>query len=550
MAILKHIASKNADYGKSLEYLMFQHDELTQKPVLDDAGNMILREEYYLDGINCHPSTFEAECEELNDKWKKNRDYNEIKSHHYIISFDPQDAIDRGLTGERAQQLGMEYAKKNFPGHQALICTHMDGHNGSGNIHVHIIINSLRKYDVEQQDFMERACDSRAGNKHHLTKSYLIHLKRSVMDMCHRENLHQIDLLTPAERKVTEKEYWAGRHGQKNMDKLNKQMLADGVTPRNTKFQTQKDYLRSSIDTAAGAARSQEEFQKILFEKYNILLKVSRGRFSYLHPERSKYITGRMLGTHYEAGYLLKLFQENTAKKEIEKKQDIPEKYDTIAKLSINQDLALEYEEPITILFVKSDLRLVIDLQDCVKAQQSTAYANKVKLSNLKEMAKTVAYIQEHGYDTRDSLEDSFSEIKNHASSSRKNLKSTEDKLRELNEQIHYTGQYLANKSVYQQFCKAQNKGQYRQEHSAEIALYEAARKFLKEQSADGRLPSMKLLKEEKEKLMRRKKEAQNTYHYYRDYQKELKTVCTNVDKILGQPPARQPEKQKSTDIS
>lgn len=165
-------------------------------------------------------------------------------------------------------------------------------------------------------------------------------------------------------------------------------------------------------------------------------------------------------------------------------------------------------------------------------------------------MAKTVAYIQEHGYDTRDSLEDSFSEIKNHASSSRKNLKSTEDKLRELNEQIHYTGQYLANKSVYQQFCKAQNKGQYRQEHSAEIALYEAARKFLKEQSADGRLPSMKLLKEEKEKLMRRKKEAQNTYHYYRDYQKELKTVCTNVDKILGQPPARQPEKQKSTDIS
>lgn len=132
MAILKHIASKNADYGKSLEYLMFQHDELMQKPVLDDAGNMILREEYYLDGINCHPSTFEAECEELNDKWKKNRDYNEIKSHHYIISFDPQDAIDRGLTGERAQQLGMEYAKKNFPGHQALICTHMDGHNGSG----------------------------------------------------------------------------------------------------------------------------------------------------------------------------------------------------------------------------------------------------------------------------------------------------------------------------------------------------------------------------------------------------------------------------------
>ena len=43
--------------------------------------------------------------------------------------------------------------------HQALVCTHMDGHNGSGNIHVHIVINSLRKLDVPQQPFMERPID-------------------------------------------------------------------------------------------------------------------------------------------------------------------------------------------------------------------------------------------------------------------------------------------------------------------------------------------------------------------------------------------------------
>ena len=68
------------------------------------------------------------------------QDYNKIKAHHYIIIFDPQAAIDRGLTWKRA----VEYVRKNFSGHQALICTHMNGHNGSGNIHVHIIINSLR----------------------------------------------------------------------------------------------------------------------------------------------------------------------------------------------------------------------------------------------------------------------------------------------------------------------------------------------------------------------------------------------------------------------
>ena len=550
MAILKHIASKNADYGEAQRYLLFQYDESTNKPIFDENGELIPRKEYIMDGINCDPFTFDMECRELNALYHKNESYDEIKSHHYIISFDPKDAIENGLTGEWAQQIGMEYAKKNFPGHQALVCTHMDGHNESGNIHVHIVINSLRKYDVERQDFMERACDSRAGYKHHVSKDYLIHLKQSLMDICRREHLHQVDLLAPAEKKITDREYHAKRRGQKKLDERNRQLRADGLTPRKTEFQTQKEFLRSAIEDAAAVSCSREDFQNLLLEKYNVKLKVSRGRFSYLHPERNKYITGRMLGTHYVEDYLLELFKENAEHKENKKKTVDMGKYNMESKKSATSPSNLLQEETVSVLFIKSDLRLVVDLQACVKAQQNAAYANKVKLSNLKEMAKTVAYIQEHGYNTRDSLEDSFSGIKSHASISRKELKSVEDNLRKVNEQIHYTGQYLANKSVYQKFVKAKNKGQFRQEHPTEIALYETARKFLKEQSADGKLPSIKLLKAEKEKLLQQKKEAQKTYHYYRDYQKELNTVCSNVDKILGQPHTRQPEKQKSTDIS
>ena len=550
MAILKHIASKNADYGEIQRYLMFEHDEDTNKPILDENGELVPRKEYIMDGINCDPFTFDMECRELNARYHKNESYDEIKSHHYIISFDPKDATENGLTGKQAQQIGMEYAKKNFPGHQALVCTHMDGHNGSGNIHVHIVINSLRKFDVERQNFMERACDSRAGYKHHVTKDYLIHLKQSLMDICRREHLHQIDLLAPTEKKITDREYHAGRRGQKKLDERNRQLLADGLTPRKTVFQTQKDFLRSAIEDAAAVSCSQEDFQALLLEKYNIRLKVSRGRFSYLHPERNKYITGRMLGTRYEEDYLQELFKENAESKENKKKMVDAEKDNTKPEKTAIQPPNLLYEESLSFLFIKSDLRLVVDLQDCVKAQQNAAYANKVKLSNLKEMAKTVAYIQEHGYDTRDSLENSFSEIKNHASTSKKDLKFVEDNLRKVNEQIHYTGQYLANKPVYQKFVKAKNKEQFRQEHPTEIALYETARKFLKVQSADRKLPSMKLLKAEKEKLLQQKEDAQKTYHYYRDYQKELNTVCSNVDKILGQSNTRQPEKQKSADIS
>ena len=126
MAILKHIASRSSNYGAALEYLIFKHDELRKKPILDKNGNRIMRDEFYLDGLNCEPYSFDAACQQLNREYQKNKNKDEIKSHHYIISFDPADKDECGLTGERAQAIGLEYAKANFPGHQALVCTHMD----------------------------------------------------------------------------------------------------------------------------------------------------------------------------------------------------------------------------------------------------------------------------------------------------------------------------------------------------------------------------------------------------------------------------------------
>ena len=61
VAILKHLSSKNANYGKALEYLIFQHDEQSGRPLRDENGNRMLREEYYLDGMNCDPFSFDKE---------------------------------------------------------------------------------------------------------------------------------------------------------------------------------------------------------------------------------------------------------------------------------------------------------------------------------------------------------------------------------------------------------------------------------------------------------------------------------------------------------
>lgn len=351
------------------------------------------------------------------------------------------------------------------------------------------------------------------------------------------------------------------------------------------------------MDDAARLAHSTAEFRKILFDKYEIILKESRGRFSYLHPESTKFITDHSLGTLYKTDTILK----KIAKKEIitepiskeETENYLPadptdeqtsgngasQSIDTIEKTK-NRSKEFHINPPkqnnafrrnaqkagnnlpdhnsVSILLFHSELRLVTDLQHCIKAQQSQAYAQKVKIANLKRMAETLTYVQEHGYDTMEILKSELSDARAKADSSRKSLKDTERRLKELNEQIHYTEQYLANKAVYGQFLKAKNKGKFRQEHTAEITLYKTAARFLKERSArdasagqsSGKLPSLKLLKEEKEKLMKKKETVQETYRKDRDHQKELNTVCSNVNAILGQPARqKQTEKKREQDI-
>ena len=72
MAILKHIVSKSSNYGAALEYLIFKHDELRKAPILDQNGNRIMRDEFYLDGLNCEPYSFDAACQQLNREYQKN----------------------------------------------------------------------------------------------------------------------------------------------------------------------------------------------------------------------------------------------------------------------------------------------------------------------------------------------------------------------------------------------------------------------------------------------------------------------------------------------
>ena len=190
----------------------------------NELGQKILRDEFYLDGLNCNPDTFDIECRMTNEAFKKNRRRNELKSHHYIISFDPADVSECGLTGKRAQELCLEFAKKNFPGYQTVVVTHTDGGNHSGNIHTHIVINSVRKNAVERQNYMDKPNEEKAGYKHRSTNRVSgTSEKGSHGHVCEREGLHQIDLLSPAPEKVTEAEFRAKIRGQKKLEHINQE---------------------------------------------------------------------------------------------------------------------------------------------------------------------------------------------------------------------------------------------------------------------------------------------------------------------------------------
>ena len=299
MATLKHLGSKNADYGAAEQYLLFEHDEFTMKPVLDENGRLIPREDYRLSTLNCGGEDFAVACMRSNLRYEKNQRREDVKSHHYIISFDPRDGPDNGLTVDRAQALGEQFCKEHFPGHQALVCTHPDGHNHSGNIHVHIVINSLRIEEVPFLPYMDRPADTKAGCKHRCTDAALRYFKSEVMEMCHREGLYQIDLLNGSKNRVTDREYWAQKKGQAALDKQNAPMIAGGITPRQTKFETNKEKLRQTLRKALATAASFDEFSYLLLRE-GVTVKESRGRLSYLTPDRTKPITARKLGGDFD----------------------------------------------------------------------------------------------------------------------------------------------------------------------------------------------------------------------------------------------------------
>ena len=526
MATLKHLGSKNADYGAAEQYLLFEHDEFTMKPVLDETGRLIPREDYRLSTLNCGGEDFAVACMRANLRYQKNQRREDVKSHHYIISFDPRDGPDNGLTVDRAQALGEQFCKEHFPGHQALVCTHPDGHNHSGNIHVHIVINSLRIEEVPFLPYMDRPADTKAGCKHRCTDAALRYFKSEVMEMCHREGLYQIDLLNGSKNRVTDREYWAQKKGQAALDKQNAPMIAGGITPRQTKFETNKEKLRQTIRKALATAASFDEFSSLLLQE-GVTVKESRGRLSYLTPDRTKPITARKLGDDFDRAAVFAVLEQNAARAaEAPARSPDPPR-------TIKDRLQVARAE---IAAPKQDgVQRLVDIEQKMAEGKGRGYERWATMHNLKQMAATLNVYQEYGFTSPEQLEAAVDTAYQEMRQTSGELKALETKLQGKKELQRQVLAYAKTKPA-RDGLKAQKsekaRAAYRQANESDFIIAEAAARYFKAHGIT-KLPARKALQAEIEQLISEKDGLYNTYHEQKQRFKELQTVKRNIDQIL-----------------
>ena len=511
MATLKHISSKNSDYTAIESYLVYQHDEFSGKVILDKQGRPMLRESYLLDTLECGDFSFATACLLANRKYGKNTQHGDIKSHQYIISFDPRDAADNGLTMEKAQALGLKFCSENFPGHPAIVCTHPDGHNHSGNIHVHIVIGSVRTREVERKPYMQKPRDWREGMKHSSTAQTMRHLRVEVMELCESAGLYQIDLLNGSKERVSEAEYWVRRRGQLKLDRENAALTATGQQPRQKKFETVKDTLRRQISSVLYRATSFEEFSDRLMQQYGITVKESRGQLSYLPSGRTKFIRAKHLGDKFEKGLVLAALQENA-----ERKRTIQFKSDRIGKL--------------------------VDIQAKLKQGKGIGYERWAKKYNLKAMAQTLILLQENGLLNEDALDQRIAELDTKFHESLTVVKDLEGRMKANKELRYHVAAYASTKNIAQQLRTAKRPAAFEEQHRAELTAYRAAAAYFKANNIT-KLPSPKKLEAEYAQLASEKAKFYEQYKEAKEELLKLKTAKQNVASFFREEEQTQQER-------
>ena len=520
---------KNGDYQAAIDYLVYQHDELSGKMVLGGDGEPVLREDFLMDGINCEPLSYPLAARAANDAYRKNRLPGDVKAHHYILSFDPRDA-EVGFTAEEAHAMALRFAQEWFGGHVGVVCTHPEGHNATGNIHAHIVFCSVRSFDEPQRAWMTHESEWLIGGKHHATNKCHAELKRAVMDMCRERGLNQVDLLSPARERVTNREYWARRRLEirGRIDAINApanetnavtaMAISEHGAAECSHYQTQKQQIRSAVRAASKRAVDFDSFAMILESEHGISCKISRGRITYKHPERDRNITGRALGVDYEWPIIDANIRHRLA----------------YGRLPTGQSLVDEINEAIR--------------------SKGPAYEDAVRASNLRKLSESVAFVQEAGFETRDELDAAKSLSTKSLSEAKSSLDAKEAEIRRVGRTIRASGEYLSSREIWRAYRASRDRRAFYLAHRRQLEQCNEARKVLSEIFGDEKPPTIKEMREEKARLER---ERDVLYEKWCDERKrnwDITRAKSNIDYILDdhmnrKPKARAKDRDRSFEL-
>ena len=189
-------------------------------------------------------------------------------------------------------------------------------------------------------------------------------------------------------------------------------------------------------------------------------------------------------------------------------------------------------------------IRLVVDLENSIKAQQSAGYERWAKIHNLKQAAKSMNFLTENKIEYYSDLESKIADIMTAHDAAARAVKEVEQRMSDLSLLIKHTTTYRQLKPIYEEYKKSRDKEKYLRGHESEIILFEAAARALKEMQIK-KLPDLAALRKEYRSLNDRKTKLYEDYRQAKKQMQEYGVVKKNVDSILypSQSKAREQER-------
>ena len=183
---------------------------------------------------------------------------------------------------------------------------------------------------------------------------------------------------------------------------------------------------------------------------------------------------------------------------------------------------------------VPKGISLIGDIQERIRLIDSKGYEYKAKLTILKEAARTLNYLTEKNLLQYADLEKKVEDVHSSYDRTGKDLKGVEARLREIQPLIKNISNYQRLKPVYDAFQKAKDKPGFKAKHEAELVIFEAARSTLLAMQGDEKLPSMKTLQAEQQRLLEEQQRLYDERAKLKKEAKHIETIKSNVDTFLA----------------